>query len=125
MDILNQPNGMLSTEERQQSEGIPDQLIAALHNLERESLLMSELSDVDEMLKDLMELDDDFLDSLTTQICADFNISKYNDCGMDTLGNNGSINLLNNSNVAVVEPQVSLSTIVPHVELSEAPLQVK
>lgn len=124
MNIPSQPNGMMSTEEHQQSGGIPDKLITAFHVLEQETLLMSELSDVDEILKDLMELDDDFLDSLTTQICADFDMSKYTDSGMDTLSNNGEINLLYNSNI-VVEPQVSVSDIVPHVELSEPPRQVK
>lgn len=115
-----QSNGMLVAEERQQSEDIPDQVMADIHSLEQETSISTELGDVDDILKDLMELDDDLLDSLAAQISADFDLLKYTNCEVDAL--------LYNSGVAVEEPQVIQETpsdVITNLSSSEQQVKEK
>lgn len=106
MDMPWQFNGMLSGEERKQSDEIPDHF-----SLEQNSLLTTELVDVDDIMKDL-ELDDVFLDSLASQMtCADLDILKF----IDTLSNYGNSNLLHNN--SSVDSQKTPSSV--RIELSE------
>lgn len=76
----------MSVEKHQKSEEIPDHLIASLQSLEQEtSLVTDEQANVDDIMKDLLELDPDFLDALAPEICADFVVAKCTDYEMDTL----------------------------------------
>lgn len=88
-------------------EEIPENVIAELENLEAEtSLFMSELGGVDDILKDLLELDADFLDSLASQIGTDFSVFTTNHA-VNTWSNMemDEINLFDRSNFGEEKPR--------------------
>lgn len=73
------------------SHEIPDHVMAELHSLETSFM-------AEEILQQLMDVDDDFLDALATQIDADVNFFNYNR-ELDTWNNSNEINLFDHLSV--------------------------